>query len=104
MNAYFDTLKYLMILMILIYVFSFPTLLIYKSYDSLKNEAMYMFTKYSLGNLGKSFKNKLKTKGGASTLCQTAPIDSTFLPLSCSTGEMNASMAKFGIIPESAPT
>jgi hypothetical protein len=53
MNAYFDTLKYMMILMLLIFVFSFPALKIYSSYDGLKNEAMYMFTKYSLGNLGK---------------------------------------------------
>ena len=53
MNAYFDTLKYMMILMLLIFVFSFPAIKIYSSYDALKNEAMYMFTKYSLGNLGK---------------------------------------------------
>jgi hypothetical protein len=55
MNAYFDTLKYMMILMLLIFVFSFPALKIYSSYDALKNEAMFMFTKYSLGNLGKHY-------------------------------------------------
>ncbi len=53
MNAYFDTLKYMMIMMLLIFVFSFPAIKIYSSYDGLKNGAMYMFTKYSLGNLGK---------------------------------------------------
>jgi hypothetical protein len=52
MNAYFDTLKYMMILMLLIFLFSFPAIKIYSSYDGLKNEAMFMFTKYSLGNLG----------------------------------------------------
>lgn len=54
MNAYFDTLKYMMILMLLIFVFSLPALKIYSSYDALKDGAMYMFTKYSLGNLGKN--------------------------------------------------
>lgn len=54
MNAYFDTLKYMMIMMLLIFVFSFPAIKIYSSYDGLKNGAMYMFTKYSLGNLGGS--------------------------------------------------
>lgn len=54
MNAYFDTLKYMMILMLLIFVFSLPALKIYASYDALKDGAMYMFTKYSLGNLGKN--------------------------------------------------
>jgi hypothetical protein len=56
MNAYFDTLKYMMVLMFLIFTFNFPAMHIYSSFDSLKHEAMYMFTQYSLGNLGNHFK------------------------------------------------
>ena len=52
MNAYFDTLKFMMILMMLLFLFNFPAMHIYSQYDSLKNEAMYLFTRLSLGNLG----------------------------------------------------
>lgn len=44
MNAYFDTLWYLMIMMMLVCVFSFPTMYIYKSYDGIKGDAMGIIT------------------------------------------------------------
>ena len=56
MNAYFDILVYMMIMMLILFVFSFPAMYIYSNYNALRNEAMYMFTKFSLGNLGNIFK------------------------------------------------
>jgi len=35
MNAYYDTLKYLMILMLLLFVFSLPSVFIYSSYSAI---------------------------------------------------------------------
>jgi hypothetical protein len=35
MNAYYDTLKYLMMLMLLLFVFSLPSVFIYSSYGAL---------------------------------------------------------------------
>ena len=52
MNAYFDTLKYMMVLMLILFIFSMPAMYIYKSYNSLQHENMYLFTQLSLGNLG----------------------------------------------------
>ncbi len=92
MKAYYDSLIYMMILMFILFVFSLPAMNIYSKHNALRNENMYMFTKYSLGNLG-----------GSQTVCTTAPIDSTYLPMSCKSGVMRAEEAKFGIIPESAP-
>ena len=54
MNAYFDTLKYMMILMFILFLFSVPAMAIYNSYDALKSQPMYLFTRLSLGNLGGS--------------------------------------------------
>jgi len=65
MNAYFDTLKYMMILMSILFAISLPAMTLYSSYNALQNENMYLFTKYSLGNMG-----------GASTFCSSAPLDS----------------------------
>lgn len=65
MNAYFDTLKYMMILMFVLLVISLPAMSLYSSYNALQNENMYMFTKFSLGNMG-----------GASSICSSAPLDS----------------------------
>lgn len=56
MNAYFDTLRYLMIMMLLIFVFSIPAMTIYNSYGAIEKDAMGMITKYSLGNMGKIIK------------------------------------------------
>ena len=53
MNAYFDTLKYMMILMFILFLFSMPAMYVYSSYSALQNENMYVFTKLSLGNMGK---------------------------------------------------
>jgi hypothetical protein len=65
MNAYFDTLKYMMILMLILFAISVPAMTLYSSYNALQNENMYLFTKYSLGNMG-----------GSSTFCSSAPLDS----------------------------
>jgi hypothetical protein len=92
MNAYFDTLKFMMILMFCLFVFSLPAMHIYSSYNSLMHENMYLFTRFSLGNLG-----------GASPVCSSAPIDSEYLPMHCKTGMLRADQARFGIIPESSP-
>jgi hypothetical protein len=53
MNSYFDTLKYMMILMFIFFIVSIPAMGIYSSYDYLKSQPMYFVTKFSLGNLGK---------------------------------------------------
>ena len=37
MNAFFDTLKYMMILMIILFTFSFPAMYIYSSFNALEN-------------------------------------------------------------------
>lgn len=55
MNAYFDSLVYMMIMMVVLFMFSFPAMYIYSNYNALRNEAMYTFTKFSLGNLGKLY-------------------------------------------------
>ena len=92
MNAYFDTLKFMMILMFILFLFSYPAMYIYSSYDALKHENMYLFTRFSLGNLG-----------GAQTICSSAPVDSQYMPLSCKAGIMRADEARFGLVPETAP-
>jgi hypothetical protein len=53
MNAYFEKLKYFMILMALMFVFSLPSMSIYASYDGLAAKPMAFITRYSLGNMGK---------------------------------------------------
>lgn len=55
MNAYFDTLRYLMILMLFIFVFMIPIMAIYQHYGAIKNDAMGVVTQFSLGNMGKIF-------------------------------------------------
>lgn len=65
MNAYFDTLKFMMILMLVLFLFSYPAMHIYSKYNALQHENMYLFTRFSLGNLG-----------GAQTICSSAPLDS----------------------------
>ena len=52
MNAYFDTLKYLMQMMIFITIFSIPTMSIYAKYGAVKQESLDPFTVLSLGNMG----------------------------------------------------
>jgi hypothetical protein len=102
MNAYFDSLVYMMIMMVVLFMFSFPAMYIYSNYNALRNEAMYTFTKFSLGNLGKRL-YYLNLLGGSSTTCSSAPIDSGYLPLACKSGVLRTDLSKFGIIPESAP-
>ena len=52
MNAYYDTLKYMMVLMILLFTFSLPSVFIYSSYEGIVKQPMGFITKYSLGNMG----------------------------------------------------
>ena len=52
MNAYFDTLKYLMQMMIFITIFTIPTMSIYAKYGAVKQESLDPFTVLSLGNMG----------------------------------------------------
>lgn len=52
MNAYYDTLKYLVMLMLLIFTFSLPSMYVYNSYQGLAGEPMFGITRYSLGNMG----------------------------------------------------
>lgn len=75
MNAYFDTLRYLMILMLLIFVFSVPTMYIYSSWGAIEKDAMGAITKFSLGNMG-----------GAKSLCVNYPFDSDTIALTCKVG------------------
>jgi hypothetical protein len=55
MNAYFDTLRYLMILMLFVFVFFIPNMAIYSHYGAIKSDAMGVVTQFSLGNMGKIF-------------------------------------------------
>ena len=52
MNAYFDTLKYLMQMMMFITLFCIPTMSIYAKYGAVKQESLDPFTVLSLGNMG----------------------------------------------------
>jgi hypothetical protein len=91
MNAYFDTIKYLLNLMWLMLIFTMPVQFLYSGYDGLKGQPGYAINKYSLGNLG-----------GAESLCKIGPVDTDRLPLSCNMGLMNADNLTFGIIPSSS--
>jgi hypothetical protein len=53
MNAYYDSLKYLIVLMLLLFVFSLPSVFIYSSYSGIVKQPMGFITRYSLGNMGK---------------------------------------------------
>ncbi len=44
MNAYFEKLKYFMILFLLMFVFSLPSMKIYASYDALAGKPMAIVT------------------------------------------------------------
>lgn len=55
MNAYFDTLRYLMTAMLFIFAFLIPTMGIYQYYGAIKNDAMGVITQFSLGNMGKIY-------------------------------------------------
>lgn len=52
MNAYYDTLKYMMVLMMLLFVFSLPSVFIYSSYTGIVKNTMGFITRFSLGNMG----------------------------------------------------
>jgi len=52
MNAYYDTLKYMMILMMLLFTFSLPSVFIYSSYSGIVKNSMGFITRFSLGNMG----------------------------------------------------
>lgn len=52
MNAYYDTLKYFMVLMILLFVFSLPSVFVYSSYTGIVKQSMGFITRFSLGNMG----------------------------------------------------
>jgi hypothetical protein len=52
MNAYYDTLKYMMVLMMLLFVFSLPSVFIYSSYTGIVKQSMGFITRFSLGNMG----------------------------------------------------
>ena len=54
MNAYFDTLKYLMIMMSFITLFCIPTMSIYAKYGAVGEESLDPFTIFTLGNMGNS--------------------------------------------------
>ncbi|CDW71360.1 UNKNOWN [Stylonychia lemnae] len=51
MNVYFDTLKYLIVLMLLVFVFSLPSVFVYASYNGLAKQPMPFVTQFSLGNM-----------------------------------------------------
>jgi hypothetical protein len=91
MNAYYDTLKYLVMLMLLIFVFSLPSMYIYKSYSGLAAEPMYGITRYSLGNMG-----------GAYPLCKFVPLESEFISMQCSSGYLHPQQGDFGVTPLSS--
>jgi lipoprotein signal peptidase len=52
MNAYYDTLKYMMILMMLLFTFSLPSVFIYSSHSGIVKNSMGIITQFSLGNMG----------------------------------------------------
>ncbi len=54
MNAYFDLIRYMGILFFLVFIFSIPSMLIFKSYGAIANLPKGGLTQFSLGNMGNS--------------------------------------------------
>lgn len=75
MNAYFDTLRYLVILMSLCFLFSLPMMYIFSSYGAIRGAPRGVISQYSLGNMG-----------GASTLCKSVPFSNPSITLTCPKG------------------
>ena len=92
MNAYYDTLRYLMIMMFLIFLFCIPTMVIYSSYDGIVKDPKGPITQFSLGNMG-----------GASTMCKQGPLDLP-MPVKCKTGFFQPDLINmtYGIMPSNA--
>ena len=44
MNAYFDTLRYLSIMMLFIFAFTIPSMVVYHKYGDVKQDALDPFT------------------------------------------------------------
>lgn len=67
--------------MLFITIFMIPTILVFGTYEGLKNDPYYMISKYSLGNMG-----------DASPICSKAPLalantgSGIQLSLACPTG------------------
>jgi hypothetical protein len=78
MNAYFDTLRYLMFMMLFIFVCIMPVMYLYSGYQGISKDAMGAVTRFSLGNMG-----------GSGVLCKQSPFD-TETPLSCKSGFFDA--------------
>ena len=76
LNSYFSVVLQLMIMMGFIMLISFPLMMVYASYDDLKERPGYSSNQYTLGNLG-----------GSTAICGTSGFTSgQKMPLSCSSG------------------
>jgi hypothetical protein len=94
MNAFFDTLTYLMRLMLLMFLFSLPMIYIYSSYGAIENAPKGFISRFSLGNMG-----------GASVMCKIVPLTTSNFTIACpvnsqiSTGSLSTN--NFGVMPAS---
>jgi len=52
MNAYFDLIKSMMWLFIVISIFSIPAMMVYQKYGAIKEMPKGAITQFSLGNMG----------------------------------------------------
>ena len=75
-NSYFSVLVELMVMMGVIMLISIPLMMLFASYDDLKQIPGYSFNQYSLGNVG-----------GSTAICSTSAFTSDQnMPLSCTSG------------------
>ena len=98
LNSYFSVVLQMMVMMGLVMLISLPLMMIYASYDDLKQLPGYNFNRYSLGNLG-----------GSNAVCGTSEFThGQYMPLSCSSGlitidaiasNTNAPIFEVGIVP-----
>lgn len=80
MGAYFETIKYLMWMMLFIFLCMMPVMYIYKGFNGIKYDAMGVVTQFSLGNMG-----------GAGVVCKQVPFEeNSVLSMKCKSGLFNA--------------
>ena len=76
-----------MVLFILLFVFSIPSMIIYRSGGALKEEPSYLINQFSLGNLG-----------AAHTVCKNTYVSIPVVKSSCNAGRVSK-IFDYGIIP-----
>lgn len=82
MNAFFETLRQLFTMMLFISFFAVCLMITYSQFSGLEGTKLYLFSQFSMGNLG-----------GSKAICQntpyTLPGQASSLALSCTSGTIN---------------